>query len=51
MKWSCELSHAQIAKALNLSNGVISKYSQLAQAEDLDWVKVSSLDETDFSTC
>jgi transposase len=46
MKWSCGLSHAQIAKALSLSKGVISKYAQLAEAAGLDWDKVASLDET-----
>ncbi|MBI2286673.1 MAG: IS21 family transposase [Nitrosomonadales bacterium] len=46
MKWSCGLSHAQIAKALGLSKGVISKYAQLALAAGLDWDKVLSLDET-----
>ena len=46
MKWSCGLSHAQIANALGLSKGVISKYAQLAQTAGLDWDTVSSLDET-----
>lgn len=48
MKWSCGLSHAQIANALGLSKGVISKYAQLAQAAGLDWNKASSLDETEL---
>jgi transposase len=48
MKWSCGISHEQIAKALGLSKGVISKYAKLAEAAGLDWDKVSSLDETEL---
>lgn len=48
LKWSCGLSHAQIAKALGLSKGVVTKYAQLAQAAGLDWEKVSALDETEL---
>ena len=48
MKWSCGLSHAQIASALGLSKGVICKYAQLAETAGLDWDKVSSLDETEL---
>jgi transposase len=48
LKWSCGLSHEQIAKALGLSKGVISKYAQLAEAVGLDWDKASSLDETEL---
>ena len=45
LKWSCNLSHEQIAKALGLSKGVVSKYTQLATAAGLDWVAVAPLDE------
>lgn len=48
LKWSCGLSHAQIAKALGLSKGVVTKYVQMAQAAGLDWDKVSALDETEL---
>lgn len=48
MKWSCGISHEQIAKALGLSKGVISKYAKLAEAAGLDWGRVSSLDETEL---
>ena len=48
LKWSCGLSHAQIAKALGLSKGVVTKYAQLAQTAGLDWDKVSPLDETEL---
>ena len=48
LKWSCGLSHEQIAKALGLSKGVISKYAQLALAAGLDWDKTSALDETEL---
>ena len=48
LKWSCELSHEKIAKALSLSKGVISKYVQLAQASGLYWEKISTLDEIDL---
>ena len=46
LKWSCHLSHEQIAKALGLSKGVVSKYTQLATAAGLDWPTVAVLDET-----
>jgi predicted transcriptional regulator len=42
MKWTCGISHEQIAKALGLSKGVISKYAKLAEAAGLDWDKISS---------
>jgi DNA-binding transcriptional regulator LsrR (DeoR family) len=37
LKWQAALSHEQIAKALNVSKGVVSKYVTLASAAGLDW--------------
>ena len=46
LKWECGLSHAQVARALGLSKGVVSKYVARAEAAGLDWVALSALDET-----
>jgi transposase len=48
MKFSCEISHEKIAKALGLSKGVVSKYVGLAQAAGMNWDTVSALDETEL---
>ena len=45
LKWQSQLSHEQIAMALNVSKGVVSKYLSLASAAGLDWVAAASLDE------
>ncbi len=45
IKWQTELSHEQIAKALNISKGVVSKYLALADACGLDWEAAQALDE------
>jgi len=45
LKWQAALSHEQIAKALNVSKGVVSKYVTLASAAGLDWEAAQALDE------
>ena len=45
LKWQSQLSHEQIAMALNVSKGVVSKYLSLASAAGLDWGAAASLDE------
>jgi len=46
LKLDAKLSHQQIATALGLSKGVVTKYVGLAAAADLDWETVQDLDET-----
>ncbi|MDB5842674.1 MAG: Integrase, catalytic region [Herminiimonas sp.] len=43
LKLDAHLSHEQIAVALRLSKGVVSKYIGLAAAAGLDWAAVQSL--------
>ena len=45
LKLDAKLSHQQIADALGLSKGVVTKYVGLAAAADLDWPAVQSMDE------
>jgi transposase len=45
LKWQSQLSHEQIAKALNISKGVVSKYVGLANNAGLDWEAAQALDE------
>ncbi|MEB0139539.1 IS21 family transposase, partial [Undibacterium sp. CCC2.1] len=45
LKLDAKLSHQQIADALGLSKGVVTKYVGLAAAAALDWAAVQSLDE------
>ena len=45
LKLDAKLSHQQIADALGLSNGVVTKYVSLAAAAGLDWTDVQGLDE------
>jgi len=45
LKLDAKLSHQQIAAALGLSKGVVTKYVGLAAAADLDWTQVQELDE------
>ncbi len=45
LKWKSQLSHEQIAKALNVSKGVVSKYVSLAGSAGLDWDAAQALDE------
>ena len=45
LKWQSQLSHEQIAQALNISKGVVSKYVGLAHSAGLDWEAAQALDE------
>jgi transposase len=45
LKLEARLSHEQIAAALDLSKGVVTKYVGLAATAGLDWVAVQSLDD------
>jgi transposase len=45
LKWEGELSHEQIAAALAVSKGVVTKYVGLAAAAGLDWETVREWDE------
>jgi len=48
LKMDAGLSHEQIACALKISKGVVSKYVNLAHTSGLDWPTAQSLDETDL---
>jgi transposase len=50
LKWQAKLSHEQIAKSLNVSKGVVSKYVTLASAASLDWNAVQALDERQLTS-
>ncbi len=45
LKWEGKLSHEQIAAALAVSKGVVTKYVGLAAAAGLDWETVRAWDE------
>jgi DNA-binding transcriptional regulator LsrR (DeoR family) len=45
LKFDAKLSHQQIADALGLSKGVVTKYVGLAAAAGLDWTAVQGMDE------
>jgi transposase len=45
LKLDAKLSHQQIATALGISKGVVTKYVGLAAAAGLDWSTVQALDE------
>lgn len=45
LKFACGLSHEQIARALGLSKGVVSKYLKRAEQAGLSWESASALDE------
>ncbi len=45
LKLDAKLSHQQIADALGLSKGVVTKYVGLAAAAGLDWTAVQGMDE------
>lgn len=49
LKLDGQLSHEQIAAALGISKGVVTKYVGLAAAAHLDWPTVQALDETALS--
>ena len=46
LKLDAKLSHQQIAAALGISKGVVTKYVGLAAAAGLDWPAVQDVDET-----
>ncbi len=46
LKLDARLSHQQIAAALGLSKGVVTKYVGLTAAAGLDWAAVQDMDET-----
>ena len=46
LKLDAKMSHQQIAAALGISKGVVTKYVGLAAAAGLDWTTVQGLDET-----
>ena len=46
LKLEAQLSHQQIAAALGISKGVVTKYVGLAAAAGLDWPQVRDVDET-----
>lgn len=45
LKWEAQLSHEQIAVALGVSKGAVTKYVGLANAAGLDWDVVRDWDE------
>jgi transposase len=45
LKWEAEHSHEQIARALSISKGVVSKYLGLASAAGLDWPAARDMEE------
>lgn len=45
LKLDAKLSHQQIADALGLSKGVVTKYAGLAAAAGLNWFTVQGMDE------
>ena len=48
LKWEAELPHEQIAAALAVSKGVVTKYVGLAAAAGLDWHTVREWDEREL---
>jgi transposase len=46
LKWTCGLTHRQIARALGVSVGAVSVYASQAAVAGLDWAAIESLDET-----
>ena len=46
LKFDAKLSHQQIAAALGISKGVVTKYVGLAAAAGLDWSTIRDVDET-----
>ena len=46
LKLEARFSHDQVAGALQISKGVISKYLNLANTAGLDWHQIEALDET-----
>lgn len=50
LKWQGNLSHEQIAAALKISKGAVSKYVSLASAAGLDWGTVQDWSEQKLAT-
>lgn len=48
LKLDCGLSHNQIANALKVSLGAISKYGRLAERAGLKWADLALMDEADI---
>jgi transposase len=48
LKLDAKLSHKQIAAALGISKGVVTKYVGLAAVAGLDWAAVQDADETEL---
>lgn len=48
LKLDAKLSHKQIAAALGISKGVVTKYVGLAAVAGLDWATVQDADETEL---
>lgn len=46
LKLQAKLPHQQIADALSLSKGVVTKYVTLAKTANLDWAQIQLLDDT-----
>ncbi len=46
LKLEAKLSHQQIADALDISKGVVTKYVTLAKTANLDWARIQQLDDT-----
>lgn len=45
LKFEADLSHEKIARALQLSKGVVSKYIKAARDTGIDWPALALLDE------
>lgn len=46
LKFDCALSHEQIARALGLSKGAVTKYLQRASQVGLNWETAAALEES-----
>ena len=51
LKFEGGQSHQQIAVALGISKGVVTKYAGLAVTAGLDWVAISAMDEAALERC
>ena len=51
LKMDAKLSHQQIAAALSISKGAVTKYVGLAAAAGLDWAAVQDIDEATLERC
>jgi len=48
LKYECALSFEQIARALQISKGVVAKYVKATEVSGLDWPRVQELDEDEL---